>query len=184
MNPHERELIESVFSRLAQAAGAPKDAEAVALIAERCRALPDAAYGLVQAVAVQELALRQAQAHIAELEQRLAGAAPAGGGFLGAANPWAPSGAAPRGASSIPPVAPPQGQPVYAAPPPTSPSPWGGQPSAGGGFLRSVATTAAGMAGGMLLADGISSLFGGHHGGFGGGFGGGGGVVEKVSVNK
>ena len=192
MNPQERELIESVFSRLAQLAGAPKDAEAAALIAERARALPDALYGLVQAVAVQEVTLRQAQAHIAELEQKLAGAAPAaGGGFLGAAaNPWAPSGGAPRGASPIPTVAPPQGQPVYAAQP--AASAWGAPAPAAGGFMRNVATTAAGMAGGMLLAEGISSLFGGHHGGFGGGFGGGspwggGGVnetVENVTVNN
>ena len=38
-------------------------------------------------------------------------------------------------------------------------------------FLRSAATTAAGIAGGALLFQGIESLFSGH-GGYGGGFGG------------
>jgi hypothetical protein len=40
----------------------------------------------------------------------------------------------------------------------------------GGGFLRSAATTAAGIAGGALLFEGIQSMFGGHGGGglFGG----------------
>jgi hypothetical protein len=193
MTPQERELIDSVFDRLAQVAGAPKDPEAERLIADRLRTLPDATYGLVQAVAVQEMTLRQAQTHIAELERRLAAApaAASGGGFLGgAANPWAP---APRAASPIPQVAPqPQYAPAQTAAPPQqpAPSPWG-QPAAAGGFLRSAATTAVGMAGGMMLAEGISSLFGGHRGGFGGGFGGGspwggGGtpeVVENVTNN-
>jgi hypothetical protein len=44
--------------------------------------------------------------------------------------------------------------------------PWGGQqqqaPSAGGGFLRGALGTAAGVAGGMLLANSLSGIFGGH----------------------
>ena len=38
----------------------------------------------------------------------------------------------------------------------------------GGGFLRNAAATAAGVAGGALLFQGISSLFGGHNAGLGG----------------
>jgi hypothetical protein len=57
-------------------------------------------------------------------------------------------------------------------------------------FLGSVAETAAGVAGGMLLAEGVSSLFGGHHsspwggGGWGGGGWGSGGttIVENTTV--
>ena len=175
MIPQERDLIESVFSRLAQTASAPKDPEALALINERIRALPDAAYGLVQAVLVQENIIKQAQAHIAELEQRLAQApAAAPTSFLGAApaNPWGPKPAQQQQ----------QQQPVYQPQPAFAPqqaapqqaSAWGQAPVAGGGFLRQAATAAAGVAGGMLVAEGISSLFSGHHGGFGGGgFGGG-----------
>ena len=192
MTPQDRDLIDSVFSRLAQASGSPKDPDAQALIAERFRAMPDAAYGLVQAVLVQESILKQAQAHIADLERRLA-EAPASGSssFLnqGAATPWAQSASRPA-----PPQQPAYQQPAYAQQQPVpQASPWGQQP-AGGGFLRQAATAAAGVAGGMLVAEGISSLFSGHHGGFGSGFGGydsasgfGGGrpeVVENVVVNN
>ncbi len=38
-------------------------------------------------------------------------------------------------------------------------------PGASGGFLRQAATTAAGIAGGAMLFQGISSLFGPHYGG-------------------
>jgi hypothetical protein len=190
MTPQERELIDSVFDRLARVSGAPKDAEAQALIAQRARAMPDATYNLVQAVAVQEVALKQAQAHIAELENRLQAvpAPAAGGSFLPGGNPWAAG--SQRGGGMIPQSGPqPQGyaQQGYAQPA----SPWA-QPQApmmgGGGFLRQAATTAAGVAGGVLLAEGISSLFGGHHGG--GGFGGGGAAaapaeyVENTTVNN
>ena len=192
MTPQERDLIESVFSRLNQMTNTPKDPEAAALIAERLRGLPDAAYGLVLAVVMQDVSIKQAQARITELERRVAegSPAPSAGGFLGAAavaNPWAQS--PPRAASPIPQVAPPMQQ-QYAPPPqsaPQAPSPWGGQ---GGGFLHNAATTAAGVAGGMLLAEGVSSLFSGHHGGgFGGGYGGfggpnGQGMTENVVVNN
>jgi len=191
MTPQDRELIESVFSRLAQTSGAPKDPEALALITERVRALPDASYGLVQAVLVQESILKQAQSHIADLERRLAESPASGGSFLNAgSNPWAQS-ASPRPA---PPQQPAFQQPVYQQPAQQA-SPWGAQPQAGGGFLRQAATAAAGVAGGMLVAEGISSLFSGHHGGFGSGFGGGydqtsgfgGGrpeIVENTVVNN
>lgn len=42
--------------------------------------------------------------------------------------------------------------------------PWGGGQPAGGGFLRGALSTAAGVAGGVLMADSIRSLFGGSHG--------------------
>jgi uncharacterized protein len=198
MTPQERELIQSVFDRLAKVAGSPKDPEAEALIAERLRQLPDGGYNLVQAVVMQEMTLKQAQAHIAELERRLS-AAPAaapGGSFLPgqAANPWGQP-----ARSAIPQVPPqpqygqpqPYAQPQYAQPQQAAPA-WGQAPA-------NAATAAAGVAGGVLLAEGISSLFGGHHGGFGGGFGGGGfgggspwgggtanteAVTENVTVNN
>jgi uncharacterized protein len=85
------------------------------------------------------------------------------------------------------PQQPPYGAPVYAAAPPQQPYPpqgyppqpyppqgypqpgYGyGQPS-GGSFLRSAAQTAAGVAAGAFLFEGVESMFGGHGGGFGGG---------------
>ena len=66
-------------------------------------------------------------------------------------------------------------------PAPGAGGPWGGQAPAGGGggFLQSAATTAAGVAGGVLAADALRGLFGGHGGfGFGGGSGLGGGFGQ------
>ena len=77
-------------------------------------------------------------------------------------------------------------QSAYAQPMMAAVQPGTGQPS----FLHSAAQTAAGIAGGALLFDGISSLFGHQGGGFGGGGGflGGGGfgqpqeIVERPEV--
>jgi hypothetical protein len=188
MTPQDRELIQSVFDRLARLGPQAKDPEAERLIAERAGQLPDATYTLVQAVVVQDLTLRQAQAHVAELERQLAearAAVPAqAGSFLPPGNPWAqpaPQSAQMYSRSAIPQTAP---QPVPQMAPQAA-SPWGQQPQ-GGGFLRTAATMAAGVAGGTLLAEGITSLFGGgHH--FGGGFGSGlgaGPTTENVTVNN
>jgi len=193
MTPQEHDLIQSVFDRLARLAGGPKDPQAEALIIERLRAIPDSAYNLVEAVVVQEMAIKEREAHIAELERRLASAPPPqsqGGGFgQGAANPWG------RGSvPSVPPqpqqYAPPQQQ--YAPPPqypPQPQAPWG--TSSGGGFLRNAASAAVGVAGGMLLAEGVSHMFGGGRagGGFGGGSWGGGApgsetVTENTTINN
>lgn len=218
MTPQEKELIQSVFERLTRSGVGQKDSEAEALIRESMQRMPDAAYGLVQAVIVQEMGLNQATQKIADLQRQLdearahGGTPSSGGSFLGGAGPWGggsvpPSGQsqsqsyapppsgygrAPQGPSYAPP---PYAPPSYAPPPQQQASPWG-QPSAAGGFLRNAASMAAGVAGGTLIAEGLSSLFGGHHlgggyGGFGGGgFAGGspwgnpGGNVENVTVNN
>jgi hypothetical protein len=186
MTPQEKDLIQSVFDRLTHSGVGQKDAEAEVVIREYMQHVPDAAYGLVQAVIVQEMGLNQATARINELQRQLDEArahAPVtgSGNFLGGASPW--------GGGSVPRSGSPQPQPNYApaapayapqpqayAPQPAA-SPWGPQqqPSAAGGFLRNAATMAAGVAGGTLIAEGLSGLFGGHRfgGGYGGGFGGG-----------
>jgi len=173
MTPQERSLIQSVFDRLARLAGSPKDSEAEALILASIRQIPDAPYQLVQAVVVQEQALNEAEARIAELQRQLAEAQsraaqpapqPAAGGLFSGLNPW--------GRSRVPqtPAAPPSGfgggQPAYGPQPgyaPPQQSPWGGAPSAGGSFLRTAAGTAVGVAGGVMLAEGLSNMFGGGH---------------------
>lgn len=167
MTPQERDLIQSVFDRLARLAGKEKDREAEALILERLRAVPDSAYNLVEAVVVQEMAIKENEARIRDLETRLAQAQQGQqqpqqpGGFGRSGGAW--------GRGSVPSTtqAPPQQQ--YAPPPQpqqqyAQPSPWGGQPSAGGSFLRTAAGAAVGVAGGMLLANSISSMFAGGHG--------------------
>lgn len=164
MTPQERELLTNLVARLRQAPSAEKDEEAAAMLRDLVRDLPDAPYLLAQTVLIQDYALHQAQARIAELErqdqpQRSAG----GGSFLGAIF----GSAAPSRPQPAPqPQAYTQAPPAYA-----QAGPWGGGPfaqSSGPSFLRSAAATAAGVAGGALLFQGIESLFGAGHGGFGG----------------
>jgi uncharacterized protein len=145
MTPAERQLIEGLFDRMQRVEPVDKDRGAERLIQEAVREIPDAPYLLVQSVLVQEEALRKADARIRQLESQSADE-PAKS-FLGGSTP---------SRSSVPvtgsrPVAPPAAEPV--------------QPESGrGSFLASALTTAASVAGGMLLADGIRGLFGGHTG--------------------
>ena len=140
MQQQERDLIADLFGRLQQYENQPRDPEAERLIASYVARQPAAPYLLVQTALVQEEALKQARARIAELEGKASGQ----GSFLGNAPRPGPWGAAPAPASAPPPA-----------------SPWGApQASAGGGFLRSALATAAGVAGGALLFEGIRNMFG------------------------
>ncbi len=210
MTPDEKNLIGGLFARLKEAdeKAGPKDREAETFINQSVVALPSTPYLLVQTVLVQEHALQNAQARIAELEKQLEAAKsapPAGSGsFLGTMadklGPWG------RRADSAPAQAPmPQAQPMAQPPQPMAPQPGYAPyaataamaPSAGGGFLRSALTTAAGVAGGALLFQGIENLLGHNAGAFGpglgasygggfggGGFGGGGSTVVNETVNN
>ena len=159
MQSQERELITGLFGRLQPFESQARDPEAEALIREGVQRQPASPYLLVQTVLVQEQALKAAQERIAELEAK-ANAAPAASGFLGSAPKIGPWGAA---------------QPAAAPPPPPSPVPSTRSPlqaalapqPAGGGFLRSAMATAAGVAGGALLFEGIRSLMGSNPGPFG-----------------
>jgi uncharacterized protein len=191
MTPQERDLIAQLLGRLGQVGGQPKDPEADGLIRQAVAAQPDAPYYLVQTVLIQDIALSSAQSRIHALEQQLAAAQPAPakpaaaqptsflGGLLGgggaqaggsvpASGPW--SRPAPGPAAPQPQYQPqPQylGQPQYQGQPMMGGMPMMGQSMFGGGsgFLRSAATTAAGIAGGALLFQGIQSMFGAHAGG-------------------
>ncbi len=141
MQQQERDLIDDLFARLRQFENQPRDPDAERLIASYVARQPAAPYLLTQTVIVQEEALKQAKARIAELESK-----PGTGSFLGSAprpGPW--------GAPN-----------PTAAPAPAAP--WGAAPAAqgpmGGGFLRSALATAAGVAGGALLFEGIRNMFG------------------------
>jgi hypothetical protein len=180
MTPQERDLIAQLLGRLLPPTE-PKDPEADALIRDALRQRPDAPYFLVQTVLIQEMALAQAQQRIQEMERQLAAAqaAPAPAqqqptSFLGralrgspppapAAGPWgaAPAQQPSSGVWSQSGGAPQGGGGPFASVPPGAPTPWG---AGGGGFLRQAATTAAGVAGGALLFEGIQSLFGPHYG--------------------
>lgn len=178
MTPQEQQLLDDFLLRLAAASGVAKDPQADALIHQRLAGQPDALYLLVQRSLLQQHALDSAKAQIAQLQAQVA-AQQGGGSFLGGQ---------PSAWGATPPPIPPQAQPQPAAPS------WKdrlfgsgapAQPSAAPSFLASAATTAAGVAGGMFLFDGIENLLGGHHGG-GGLFGGGGqpSVIENVTENN
>jgi hypothetical protein len=184
MTPQEKDLITTLLTRLKNAGGQPKDPEAEALIRQAMSEQPDAPYYLVQTVLIQDLSLHNAQNRIADLEKQLADAQQAAkptvtsflGGLFGS-HPPAPT------AGSGPPAGPWTRSPQVAAAPPAQPYGQGGyaQPGygqsvpggggfmgggmGGGGFLRSAAATAAGVAGGALLFQGIESLFGNHYAG-------------------
>lgn len=180
MNSEEQTLIDGLFSRLQQAEtdSAPRDAQAEARIKEHMTRQPAAGYYMTQSILVQEHALKSLDAQnkqqaqqIQQLQDELqqaksAQAAPASsGGFL--------SSIFGGGASRDPQPAPSNSGGGWREP--ARPA-FGGQPApqqnyqqpqqpaaapVGSGFLGGAMKTAAGVAGGVLLAEGISSLF--HH---------------------
>jgi uncharacterized protein len=174
MTPQERSLLEGFLAQLAQVRGVNKDPEAERLIAQAVEQQPDATYLVVQRALLLGQALEQAKARIAALEQGEG----RGQGFLDPnASGWGNQGPGPGGYRGQPgPVAAPQYAPAYApaygAPPPAYPV-YGGPPPGGGfsSFLGQAAATAAGVAGGEFLFQGIENMFGHHGGGFGGGAG-------------
>lgn len=193
MSPEERQLLAGLFDRTRNASAQPRDREAETFIADAVRTQPYAPYLLAQTVIVQEQALRAANDRLQELEARLQEAeqgAKSQGGFLGGLFGGGASSAPPRpGVSS-------QSGPWGGAPSPQqggwNGGPQGGPPQqggwgqaqpgfgqqapgGGGGFLKGALGAAAGVAGGVLLADSIRGLFhGGNNSlGIGSGFGGG-----------
>ena len=158
MSPEERQLLIGLFERIKSASNGPRDEEAQAFINDQVKALPAAPYLLAQTVIVQEQALEGANARIKQLEARLTEAnSKASGGFLSGLFGQRPADPAPRASG-------PWGQNMGGYPPP---QPQAYAPDAsGGGFLRGALGTAAGVAGGVLLAESIRSLF--YHPGLGG----------------
>lgn len=173
MNSEEQTLIDGLFSKLkdAETASAPRDVAAEARIKEHLTRQPAAPYYMIQAILVQEAAVNQLNRQVQERDEQIrklqaelqqargqSSAAPASGGFLsgifggGSASRSAqPSAGGWRDGPGLAP--PPTQQPGYAAPQ---------QVPRGSGFLGGALQTAAGVAGGVMLAEGISSLFS-HH---------------------
>ncbi len=195
MTPQESTMLNDLVTKIRQTQLPEKDEEAEQFLKQSLATSPDALYILAQTVLVQNIALDQARSQMQQLQERLQEAesqlAPPPpppqqhtsflGSLLGrhdAPPPpqqsYPPQGFPPRPAAApqyYPPA--PAYPPDYGAPPP---------PSAGSSFLRSAATTAAGVAAGALAFEGVESLlhgFGHGGGGFGEGFGGGGGFGER-----
>jgi uncharacterized protein len=185
----------------------PIDREADALIGELFAKYPEARYRLTQTAFVQEHALAEAQNRIKRLEyevqqaQAAAEAAaqqaaeqPRSGGFLsgifggGASRPPPPSSAWNQGGPQQP-YGQPQGTPPgYApgGPPPPQYAP-GYQPGmfqrSGSGFLGSALTTAAGVAGGLVVGNALMGMFS-PHSAAAGELGGGSGVTPAAPVDS
>ncbi|KAB0264274.1 DUF2076 domain-containing protein [Microvirga brassicacearum] len=185
MNDQEREVIADIFRRLEQVADQPRDPEAERFISEKLRQQPYAPYAMAQAIFVQEQALTNLQSDVETLRAEVEEARrqpQAGGGILSSlfgggqrpqAEPYRQNApgmtrqAAPWGGPSVS-----QRQPGYSEPGEPRGSgasgPWGGgmgQPRGGGGFLQGALSTAAGVAGGMMVANALTSAFGGKPGG-------------------
>lgn len=171
MSPQELQALENFLAQLTQARAGAKDPQAEARILEAAARQPDAAYLLVQRAMLLDHALASAQAQIATLQNQLQ-AAQAGRStsFMDSANNWGSHAAS---AAPAPGYAPQQAAPMPMPPQPAQQAP--AQPVRSGFFsgglgstLGSVATTAAGVAGGALLFQGIENMF--HHNSGGGGF--------------
>jgi uncharacterized protein len=221
MSPEERQLLTQLFDRVRQASSTPRDREVEGLIEGELRSQPYATYYLAQAVIIQEKGLEAATAKIRDLEaeighlqaelsraqaQAQSPVPAASGGFLGGISSIfgggtpapAPAPARTSGpwGSAPTPMQQNRGYDDYGrnAPPPQSGG-WAQQQAApapaGGGFLRGALTTAAGVAGGVLVADAMRDLFTSHGGGFGNMLGAGGGMagmgaapVEETIINN
>jgi hypothetical protein len=173
MTPQERQLVDDLFDRLARLETAPRDPDAEQAIAEGLRRAPNAVYALVQTALVQDEALRRADARIRELSG--ASEAAPSGGFLDSMRAALTG----HSATSVPSVrSAPANEPdprwngggAYSGANTaggqygTAPGAMAPQSQGGGSFLGTAAASAAGMIGGALLLNSISSMFG-HHGG-------------------
>ncbi|NTF42725.1 DUF2076 domain-containing protein [Rhizobium rhizogenes] len=213
MSPEERQLLASLFDRVRSAGSTQRDADAETFINQSVRDQPYAPYFLAQAVIMQEQGMKAAADRIQQLEARVHELEQQGadnhqqnqsGGFLGGIGSLFGGGQQQRAPAPQPQAGYPQQQgrlyDDYARNAP-QPGPWSGQPqqqpsgpwsqqaaapSAGGSFLRGALGTAAGVAGGVMLAESLSSLFSPHLGGTGGGlFGGnaGSGLFGATAAN-
>lgn len=171
MSQQEMQALENFLNQLTQAKAGVKDPQADALIANAVARQPDAAYLLVQRTLLLEQALAAAKSQISTLQSQLQAAqatqTAGSNSFFDPANAWGNNAVSPR------PVAPlPATTPVAAAPIPTqyqnqNPNPPASLQRPGflsggwGSTLGNIATTAAGVAGGAFLFQGIENLL--HH---------------------
>ena len=157
MSPQETQVLESFLNQLVQAKAGAKDPQAEAMIAEAIAKQPDAAYLLVQRALLLDQALATAKAQIAQLQSQAQGSS---SNFLDPANAWGNSASAASARPYAPaavPAAPYAQQPAATV----QPSRPGFLGSGFGSTLGTIAATAAGVAGGAFLFQGIENLL--HH---------------------
>ncbi len=180
MSNDDRAAIDQLFGRLAdtERRSPPRDAEAEAFIRDHVGRQPGAPYFMAQTIVVQDHALKDAERRIADLEARLAARDQPGSLYpsgFGASSQGAVPPSAPQGGPWTQPQASTAGNWPQNPAPPVAPQ---ASPFGGGGFLAGAAQTAMGVAGGMLIGNVVSRMFGGF-GGFGGER-----VVEEPQIVK
>lgn len=186
MTAQEEQMLQGLTDRVNNTQLSEKDPEAEQFLQKTLGRNPDALYILAQTLLVQQYALDQAQKQIADTraqldqlrqqQQQPKHATSFLGNLLGRDD-----------APAAPPPPPPPSQPQF-TPVPNYPAPTYGAPQyaapQSGGFLRSAAQTAAGVAAGALAFQGIESLMHGfgHSAGYGPGIGGFGDVSRPEEV--
>lgn len=167
MNTQENQVLQDFLIQLVQAKGIAKDPQADALIASAVSQQPDAAYLLVQRAMLLEQALNSAKVQITQLQSDLqvARSTATTSSFLSADSAWGNSAiSAPRPAMPTVMTSPSQNSVPMQSPEPVAKP--GFLSGGAGGLLGTVAATAAGVAGGAFLFQGIENLMG-HHGNVG-----------------
>jgi hypothetical protein len=185
VTPQEEQLLNSLVERVNQTNLQEKDSDAEALLNRGMNGNADAIYILSQTVLVQNIALEQAKAQVAQLQQQVqqarqpARATSFLGNLLGHHDPAPPPPPQPQ-------YLPPQQQ-GYVPPPPPPPGydpqyqaaqSQQGQyaPASQPSFMRGAMQTAAGVAAGALAFEGVEAVLHGiggfGHGGYGMGMGG------------
>lgn len=162
MQSEEQQLIDGLFSRLkeAQSQSAPRDVAAEQHIAQHLQSQPAAPYYMAQTILIQEAAIKKLNAQIQALQGEIAQLKHAGreqssGGFLAGLF----GGGARPNANPIPGTQAMQGAtPGSYTPPPATGAP-GYAPRGGGGFMAGALQTAAGVAGGVVLGNMLTSMF-------------------------
>ncbi|MEA2952524.1 MAG: uncharacterized protein QOJ96_2044 [Alphaproteobacteria bacterium] len=151
MTPQERQLVAELFDRLAALEETLRDPEAERAIAQGLARAPHAVYPLVQTVLVQDARIRELEGDEAPRED---------GSFLDTMREAVTGrrGSVPTVRSGT--IDPRWGSGAALAPTQQQQAP---APGMGGSFLGTAAAAAAGMIGGSLLLNSISSMFG-HHG--------------------
>lgn len=165
----EQEMIDGLFSRLkeAEAQTGERDAKAQACIDDHVRDQPGAPYYMAQTILVQEAAIKRLNARVEALEKQKSEKRSSGGflaGIFGAdqreepANERGRAPGASGGSGRSPASGPGQNWQTNG---PASSAP-GNALRGGGGFLGGALQTAAGVAGGMMLGNMLTGMFG-HH---------------------
>ncbi|TPV40333.1 DUF2076 domain-containing protein [Pantoea deleyi] len=166
MQREEQQLIEGLFTRLKQAESqtVARDAAAEQLINQHLKTQPGAPYYMAQAILIQEAALKKLNEKISALEsqvtqlqqQQQQQPAQSSGGFL--------SGLFGSGSRQQQPVQQQPQQPWNSAPQQPAQQQYAPAQAAaprGTGFLGGALQTAVGVAGGVVMADMLTSMF--HH---------------------